>query len=557
LAKRLLLLPGFNGQSSLREDVKAPLVVLMGMVGLILLIACANVANLLIARAAGRQKEIAVRLSVGAGRGRIVRQLLVESLVLAALGGAAGLLVASWLGSLLLRALPLEDAARSLSPEPDLRVALFALAASVLTGLLFGLAPAIQAARPDLVGTLKHEAGTVVGGAPQVRFRKGLVVAQVSLSLLLLIGAGLFARSLDNLRRLDPGFRVDGLLALRLDPSLSGYTPERARVLIDQIRERLAGLPGVRAVTLAEVAAMTGNESRSTMKIEGYTPQQGEDMNSNTNEVGPGYFSTMGMPLVAGREFDERDGPGAAKVAILNEVMARRFFKDANPVGRRIGFSRDGVTDIAVVGVVKEGKFSSLREEPLRFVYVPYAQRGHLSDVTFYLRTAGEASALAEPARRLVRELDPTLPVFALKTMRAQVDESLFVERTVAVLSAAFGLLATALAAIGLYGVMSYTVARRTREIGIRVALGADRRAILALVLREVALMAALGIAVGLPFAWALGRLVRSQLYGLSPSDPLTVGAASLLLASVAILSGYLPARRATRVDPLAALRYE
>jgi predicted permease len=280
-------------------------------------------------------------------------------------------------------------------------------------------------------------------------------------------------------------------------------------------------------------------------------------MNSDTNEVGPGYFSTLGMPLVAGREFDERDGPGGARVAILNEVMAARFFKDANPVGRRIGFSRDGATDIEVVGVVKEGKFTSLREEPLRFVYVPYAQRGHMSDVTFYLRTSGEPAGLAEPVRRLVRELDPALPVFAVKTMRAQVDESLFVERTVAVLSAAFGLLATALAAVGLYGVMSYTVARRTREIGIRVALGAERRAILALVLREVAVMAAIGIAVGLPLAWALGRLLRSQLYGLSPSDPLTVVAASLLLASVAILSGYLPAQRATRVDPLVALRYE
>jgi predicted permease len=557
LVKRLLLLPGFNGQSSLREDVKAPLIVLMGMVGLILLIACANVANLLIARAAGRQKEIAVRLSVGAGRGRIVRQLVVESLVLSSLGGAAGLLVSSWLGSLLLRALPLEDAARSLSPDPDARVALFALTVSVFTGLLFGLVPAIQAARPDLVGTLKHEAGTVVGGAPQVRFRKGLVVAQVSLSLLLLIGAGLFARSLDNLRRLDPGFQVDGLLSLRLDPSLSGYTPERARVLIGQVRERLAALPGAASVTLAEVGTMTGNASRSTMKIEGYAPQQGEDMNSNTNAVGPGYFSTMGMPLLAGRQFDERDGPGAPKVAILNEVMARRFFKGASAVGRRIGFSRDGVTDIEVVGVVKEGKFVNLREEPLRFVYVPYAQRGQMSDLTFYVRTSGEAAGLTEPARRVVKELDPALPVFGTKTMRAQVDESLFVERTVAVLSAAFGLLATALAAVGLYGVMSYTVARRTREIGIRVALGAERRAILGLVLREVVAMAAIGIAVGLPLAWALGRLLSSQLYGLSPSDPLTVGAASLLLAAVAILSGYLPAQRATRVDPLVALRYE
>jgi predicted permease len=557
LAKRLALLPGFRGQSYLREEFSTPLVVLMGMVGLILLIACANVANLLIARAAARQKEIAVRLTLGAGRGRIVRQLAVESLVLAALGGAAGLLLASWLTGLLLRALPFQGAARTFSADPDLRVALFTLAVAAFTGLLFGLAPAVQATRPDLIATLKHEAGTVVGAAPQVRFRKGLVVAQVSLSLLLLIGAGLFARSLANLRRLDPGFQVGGLLTFSLEPSLSGYTPERASALIDQIRERLAGLPGARAATLAENATMAGSDTNSTMKVDGYTPQEGEDMNSHTNAVGAGYFSTMGIPLLAGREFDPRDAKGAAKVAVVNEVAAQRFFKGTSPLGRRIGLGRTGVADMEVVGVVKDGKFGSLREDPLRFVYFPYAQQGHMSEVTFYVRTASEPESLTEPARRVVRELDTALPIYDLKTMRAQVDESLFVDRMVAALSAAFGLLATALAAIGLYGVMSYTVARRTREIGIRLALGAQRAAILRLVLHEVAAMALVGIAVGLPLAWALGRLLRSQLFGLSPADPLTMAGACLVLATVAIVSGYLPAARAARVDPLVALRYE
>jgi predicted permease len=558
LAKRLVLLPGLRGQSELRDQVSTPLVVLMGMVGLILLIACANVANLLIARAAARQKEIAIRLALGAGRRRIVRQLVVESLTLAAWGGALGLLLAVWMSEGLLRALPLEDVAKSLSASPDRRVALFTLAVSLLTGLVFGLAPALQATRPNLLGTLKDEAGAVLsGGPPQVRFRKGLVVAQVALSLLLLVGAGLFARSLHNLRRLDPGFQIAQILTFGVDPSLSGYSPERALVLVDQIRQRLTGLPGVQSVSLAETPPMTGNATRSTMKVDGYTPQEGEDMNSHTNAVGPRYFSSMGIPLLSGREFDERDAKGAGKVALVNETMARRFFPPGQAVGRRLGFGRYNVTDMEIVGVVKDGKFANLRDEAPRFVYVPYAQQGRMAGVTFYVRAAGEPATLFAAVRQAVRDMDAGLPVVELKTMRAQVDESLFVDRTVAILSAAFGLLATLLAAVGLYGVMSYTVARRTREIGIRMALGAERRAILRLVLREVGTMAALGIGVGLPLAVGLSRLLRSQLFGLSPADPLTLATATLALGTVALLAGLFPAQRATRVDPLVALRYE
>jgi len=558
LDKRLELLPGSRGASGLRDQSRTPLLVLTGMVGLVLLIACANVANLLLARASVRRKEIAVRLAMGASRRRIVRQLLVESLGLSIAGGVAGLLVATWTGTLLVGSLPYEAATRVLSTEPDLRVAAFALALSIVTGVLFGLAPALQATRADLAPTLKNETGALAGAGGAFRFRKGLVVAQVALSLLLLIGAGLFARSLVNLRSLDPGFEASRVVAFSVDPSLGGHALEQRVSILNRIREDVAAEPGVASVSLAEVALMTDSNSQSTVRVEGYEPKDDEDMNPNFNGVAPGFFETLGIPLVAGRDLTDADVAGAPKVALVNEVFARYFFRNDSPIGRRFGLGRRSQgLDYTIVGVVRDGKAATLREEPNRFVYTPFTQSSDLGGVTFYVRTAAEIETLGPRLRRLVAGIDPQLPVTDMKTMRAQIRESLFVERLIATLSAAFGVLATFLAALGLYGVMSHAVAQRTREIGIRMALGAERRSVFAMVLRDVALLVGLGVALGLPSGYGLGRVVESQLFGLSARDPLTFAVATLALLVSALAAGYVPAARATRVDPVVALRYD
>ena len=558
LQKRLQLRPAGRGTSSLRDEAKTPLLVLMGMVGLVLLIACANVANLLLARASSRQKEIAVRLALGAGRGRLVRQLLVESVVFALAGGLLGIAFAVWTGTLALRALPSEQAARVLSADPDLRVGLFALGLAVITGVVFGLVPALQATRPQLAPTLKNEAASVAGGSAPFRFRKGLVVAQVALSLLLLIGAGLFTRSLLNLRSLDPGFEADRLLTFAVDPALNGYEPARRLAVLKRLQDDLAAEPGVKSVSLAEEPLMTHSDTSHTVKVEGYQAKEDEDMNPNFNGVGPGFFTTLGIPLLAGRDFTDTDLADAPKVVVVNEEFAHYFFGQESPLGRRFAYGRRNAKfDVTIVGLVRDSKASSMREKKVRFVYVPYAQREAVGQMTFYLRSSVDPAALEGRVRAVVAQADAGLPVTDMKTMRAQIRESLFFERMVASLSAAFGLLATLLAAVGLYGVMSYAVALRTREIGIRVALGAERRTVLLMVLREVAVLALVGIAFGLPSGYGLGRLVESQLYGITARDPLTFGVATATLLLAALLAGYVPAARATRVDPLVALRYE
>ncbi len=544
-----------RGQSSLRQQFSRPLAVLMGMVGLVLLIACGNVANLLLARAAARQKEIAVRLALGAGRGRVIRQLLVESTTLALAGGIAGLVIAYWSGRVLLKFLPASGASEALSTAPDLRVLFFALGLSLLTGMLFGLAPALQSTRPAISSALKDQASSVSASAGQARLRMTLVAGQIALSLVLLVGAGLFARSLYKLKDVDPGFRADHLVSFSIDASLNGYSQQRMQQLFERLEDSTAAIPGVRAVTSVEIAPLSGDANQSTVRVEGYEPKPGENMSPHTNWIGPGYFSAMGIPLIAGREFTRRDAFKAPPVAVINETMARYFFGKENPLGRHAGFGKD--LNIEIVGVVRDGKYRTLREETKRTMYLPWMQDSTIEDMTFFVRAAGDEKSLGGALRGAVAALDPNLPVYGLKTMQTEIDDSIYIDRMIAALSSFFGGLATLLAAIGLYGVMAYSVARRTREIGVRMALGAERGHVVWLVMREVTLLAGIGIAVALPVAYGLGRAVNSQLYGVQPADFGVLAGGTVLLALVAAMAGYVPARRASRVDPLVALRYE
>ncbi len=556
LAKKLIVEDISKGQSELRQQFSTPLVVLMAMVGFVLLIACANIANLLLARAAARQKEIAVRLALGASRTRVIRQLLVESIVLAILGGAAGLAVASWSGQLLLAFLPDSSPTPILSTTPDVRVLAFAFALSLATGIIFGLVPAFQATRPAIAPTLKDQASNVSAASGSAKLRMALVASQVALSLVLLVGAGLFAKSLYNLQGVDPGFRASNLISFSVDPSLNGYPQPRVKQFMERLQELVAHIPGVTAASSAEIAPLSGNDSSSTVKVEGYTSKPEEDMNPMLNWIGPGYFSTMGIPLIAGREFTAADKLGAPRVAVINQKMAEYFFGKQNPLGRHFGFGRDKATDIEIVGVVKDSKYSSLREKALRTVYLPWEQHESIENVTYYVRSTN-ASGLGGALRAAVAQLDPNLPVYELATVETAIANSIYIDRMIAALSSFFGALATLLAAIGLYGVMAYNVARRTREIGLRMALGAKRGDVLWLVMKEVALLAGIGIGIALPASYAVGRAVNSQLYGVPPADFIVLAAGSVLLAIVAALAGYLPALRATRVDPLVALRYE
>jgi predicted permease len=552
------VLPAAKGRSYLRRQFSKPLLVLMATVALVLLIACANVANLLIARATSRQKEIAVRLALGSGRRRIVRQLLVESLLLSTTGGVAGLVLAIAMDKGLIHLLPPSTVPLAISSTPDWRILTFTIGISLLTGIAFGLVPALQATRPDVADTLKDQAGAVVGGG-STGVRKVLVVTQIALSLLLLIGAGLFTRSLQKLKELDPGFRTSNLLAFKIDPTLNGYQTERAKAFYARLKENLEALPGVNGVGLAVMPVLEGDEWDQWVTIEGYSPKTGELPDPHMNFVYPDYFKTMEINLLAGRDIRRTDVLGAPKVCIVNETFAKKYFGTVNAVGHRIGMGIDPgtKTDITIVGVSRSTKYESMRDEIPTEVFRPYQQLEFATGMTIYVRTTQNPDRIFTSVRKLMHDLDSNLPVFKMITLEKQMENSLVTERLVALLSSGFGFLATALASVGLYGVMAYTVARRTREIGIRIAIGASRPDVLWLVMRETLLLLGIGIAVALPATWFLTQAVRSQLYGIEPTDPVSMVAATLGIAAVAILAGYMPAQRATRVDPMRALRYE
>lgn len=552
------VMPGGGGQNLVAPILGPALWAMMAMVGLVLMIACANVANLMIARAASRQKEIAVRLALGAGRWRIVKQLLIESALLSIAGAALGLVASPWIMRLLLAIMPRIDPPLTFVTDPNMNVLYFNLALCVLTTLLFGLIPALQSTRPDLAPTLKDQAGAVAAGG-QSRWRKSLVTAQVSLSLLLLIGAGLFVRSLKNLKNLDPGFRVANLVAFELDPTLNGYKPEQAKLFYRQLADRLAAIPGSRSTALAVVGVLNFNSWDATITVAGYTPKTGEDMDPNLNYVSPRFFETLAIPVFAGRDFSDSDRVGTPKVAIVNEKFARHYFGDRGAIGRRIGMGGDPgtKTDIEIVGVVRDTRYRTMRDDPPREIYLPYQQSTWASEMTAYVRTGLPSDQVFPAMRDAVRKLDPNLPVYSMKTMEDTRDDSLAVERLAASLSTAFGVLATMLAAIGLYGVMAFLVTRRTREIGIRMALGAMTGNVVWLVMREVLFLAGLGVAIGLPAAFAVTRLVGSQLYGIESYDPVTIVGATLGLLAIAAVSGYIPTRRATHIDPIKALHYD
>ena len=558
LAKALVLTPGDNGVPTFRDTSGTPLYVLMAMVGLVLLIACANVANLLVARSLGRQKELAIRLALGASRRDIVRQLLTESMLLAILGACAGLLVSAWTSSALVQSLPAEDGITGLSASLDPRTVAFTFALAILTGVGFGLLPAIQSTRPNVYPTLKDQGGSVIGGFGQIRSRQALVVAQVALSLLLLVGAGLFTRSLLNLRKLDPGFKTANLVTFAVDASRNGYPPERIRDTYQTIYERLGSVPGVRSAALNDIMPLAGDVNMSGIHVQDYQPKQDESMSPYFSNVSPGYFSTVGIPLLMGRDFTAADRAGAPKVAIVNETFAHDFFHGQNPLGKRFGTGdSEKVFDIEIVGVVKDAKYDSLRNGKTRYAYRPSLQDKAPGYITVEVRTAAAPEAVMPVLRAEIAKIDPNLAIFDLKTMESRVDESLFADRLIAMLCVCFGALATILASIGLYGVMAFSVARRTREIGIRIALGAGRPRVLSMILKEVAWMCLIGVGVGVPVAIALSRYLVSQLYGVAPTDSLTLIFASLIMMLVSLVAGFLPARRAASVDPTIALRYE
>jgi putative ABC transport system permease protein len=555
-AKEIKVEPGARGQSSMHREARTPLFLLFGVTGIVLLIACANIANLLLARGANRAMEMGVRLALGAGRRQLMIQLLTESVLLALLGGLAGLLVARWTLHVIAALLP-PDAATSLQFELQPSVLAFSALVSVVTGIIFGMFPALHSTRSDLITAIRAGAGQITGHRGAARFRAALVTVQIALATALLVGAGLFMKSLINVARVDLGVKVDNVVTFGISPSRTGYDSTRSALLFERVEETFAALPGVTGVTSSLVPLLAGSNWGTDVEVQGFQSGPDIDNNSRFNEVGAGYFNTLGITILKGREFTASDRLGGAQVSVVNEAFVKKFHLGDEAVGKFMSTRGPDSMNIQIIGVIQNAKYSEVKDEIPALFYMPWRQDSRVGDLNFYIRTSLAPEDLLRQIPGVMKQIDPGLPVETLKTMPQQIRENVFLDRMISILSTAFAVLATLLAAVGLYGVLAYTVAQRTREIGVRMALGADAVRVRMMVMRQVGMMIAVGLLVGIVGAIGLGRAASSLLYGLKGSDPVVFSAAVLLLVLVALSAGYLPALRASKVHPMQALRYD
>ena len=554
-AKIVTLADGRKGQSQTIKSSRTPLTLLFSITGIVLLIACANIANLLLARGANRAMEMAVRLSLGATRRQLIAQVLTESVLLAALGGIVSIMVAYWTLAGVTAMLPVQ-VAQTMTFSLSTPALLFTAALSLTTGILFGIVPALQNTRPDLVTELRNNSGKLSGGRGAARFRTSLVTAQIALSMALLISAGLFIKSLRNIARVDLGIDIDNVVTFSISPARIGYDSARAYALYARIEDALAAIPGVKSVTASSIALLNGNNWGEGVSVEGFKKDPDTDAGSNYNVVGAGYFKTLGMPLVSGRDLTLADYTSSQKVAIVNEAFAKKFNLGANAVGKRMSMGNDSL-DITIVGLARDAKYSEVKNKVPPVFVRPYRQAGSWTSNNFYVRSALPMEQILRTIPTVMKSLEPNLPVERLKTLPQQAEDNVFMDRMISTLSTAFAVLATLLAAVGLYGVLAYSVAQRTREIGVRMALGANSGRVRGMVLRQVGLMTLIGGVIGIAGALGLGNAAKSLLFGLEGHDPIVIAFAALLLAFVALGAGFIPALRASRIDPMQALRYE
>jgi predicted permease len=559
-AKPILLAPGGRGQSSVPDEAKTPLRLLLGVTAFVLLIACANIANLLLARSTARAGEMAIRLSIGASRARLIGQLLTESLLLAVFGGIAGLVVAHWTLGFVISLLP-PEVQHTITFRMSGTVILFAIGLTFATGLLFGLFPALHSTRPDLVSTLKNQAGQPSGAKRAARVRLLLATSQIALAMMLLASSGFFVKSLLNVSRVNLGFTADHLATFGLSPQLNGYSVDRTRLLFQRLEDELRAAPGVAAVTMSNVPLLAGTNRSRGVAVQGFKAGPDTDSGSRYNRVGPGYFSALGIPLIAGREFTAADTVNSAKVALVNQTFAKKFGLGNDAVGKLMGWAPgEGYRsdlDTTIVGVVEDAKYSEVKQTVPPQFFVPYRRDEGLGGMHVYVRTSGDVAQAASVITAVVKRLDSSLPIEDLETLPAQVRNNTYLDRMITMLSAAFALLATLLAAIGLYGALAYTVSQRTREIGLRMALGAAPDRVRGMVLRQVAIMTLVGSLVGSAGALGVGKGAQSILFQMTGADPTVLTLSAIALALVALGAGFIPAHRASRVDPMRALKYE
>jgi predicted permease len=555
-AKKMTAVAGPRGQSSIDREAKTPLYMLFGVTGIVLLIACANIANLLLARGAGRAAEMGVRLALGASRRQLLTLLLTESLMLALLGGAASILIAKWTLAFIGSLMP-ANAADSLRFELQPSVVLFAAGLSLLTGLLFGMFPALHSTRSDLIAVIRAGAGQLTGGKAAARFRAALVTAQITLSMALLVSAGLFLKSLINVSRVELGIAVDKLSTFAVSPGDVGYDTTRAAVYFTRMEEELAAIPGVTAVTSSRVPLMAGNNWGTSVLVQGFPKGPDVDNNSRFNSVGPGYFQTLGVTLIAGRDIAASDAKGGLKVAVVNEAFVKKFRLGKDAVGKFMTDDSERDTlDMQIIGVIPDIRYSDVKDTVPPVFYTAWKQSS-MTSMNFYVKSSLPPEQMLTAIRTTAKRIDPTIPLEELKTMPQQVRDNVFLDRMISILSASFAVLATLLAGVGLYGVLAYTVAQRTREIGVRMALGADGARVRGMVLKQVGIMTAIGGAIGIAAALGLGRAAQALLFRLEGHDATVFAASVILLGLVALAAGFFPARRAALVNPMQALRYD